>query len=244
MNKFQLTYKPFGKSAILIEWQQEISKNILNNIKDFVSEIEQLKVEEIVELNAVYCSLLVIYKSNKTDFQTLKNKLKNVYDEMEVSGESVRILWEIPVCYDIEFGLDLEFLALEKNMNINEIISLHTNVNYPVYGIGFLPGFLYLGGLSEKLYFPRKKIPRLNVQKGAVAIGGNQTGIYPQKSPGGWNIIGKTPIVLFNVKNKIPCDIKPGDEIKFIKISKEDFYAIAFLLKKGNYQLKKSMLYD
>lgn len=236
MNTFQLTYKPYGNSAILVEWPQKISKEILNDIRLFTTKLENSKIEDVLEFNFVYSSLLVTYKSNGCTFNSIKIKLQLIYNsEQFVPSNFKKTIWKIPVCYDVEFGIDLMYLSIKKNMSIEEIISRHCSVNYTVFGIGFLPGFLYLGGLLEKLHFPRRDKPRLNVLKGSVAIGENQTGIYPQTSPGGWNIIGKTPVSLFTIKSETPCVIKPGDEIQFVPISKENFKKIEF----DNNELKK-----
>lgn len=240
MGNYQLTYKPFGESAILIEWPQIISKKILNDIRIFVAKIESENSENILELNFIYCSLLIIYNSKNNCFNEIKNSLISLYDnEVIVPAKSEKILWHIPVCYDEKFGIDLIYLSSEKKISVEKIISLHSSVDYTVYGIGFLPGFLYLGGLSDKLYFPRRNSPRLNVPKGAVAIGGNQTGIYPQSSPGGWHIIGNTPISLFDVKKETPCVITPGDEIRFKKITKEEYEVIKIAQEQGSYKLKR-----
>lgn len=242
MNNFQLSYKPLGTSAILIEWPPEISKEILNDIRFFVSKIE--KFNEIVECSFIYSSLLVDYNNELTDSSALINKLNKVYKKNVEVLKPKRTLWEIPVCYDEEFGIDLKFLSLEKKISIDEIVSLHSEINYTVYGIGFLPGFLYLGGLDHKLHFSRRNTPRMEVLKGSVGIGGNQTGIYPQTSPGGWHIIGKTPINLFDVNNKIPCFINPADEVKFISVLKEEFSLIDEACKKKSYEPNKFELYD
>lgn len=234
-----MTYKPYGESAILIEWPQIISKEILNDIRVFVAKIEYKNSENILELNFIYCSLLIIYDSKNNCFSEIKHILESLYDEPVVSVKSEKTLWQIPVCYYSSFGIDLTYLSSEKKISVEEIILLHSSVDYTVYGIGFLPGFLYLGGLSDKLYFPRRNSPRLIVPKGAVAIGGNQTGIYPQSSPGGWHIIGNTPISLFDVKKEAPCVVTPGDEIRFKEITKEEYEVIRIAQKQGSYELKR-----
>lgn len=244
MGSYQLSYKPFGESAILVEWPQRISKEILEDICSFVITLEKYMFEEILEFNYVYNSLLICYRSNKFKYTEVENKLNSLYNEEFEIKQTKKVLWTIPVCYDAIFGLDLSFIATENKLVIEEIIELHSNTNYTVYGIGFLPGFLYLGGLNERLYIPRKSTPRLEVPKGAVAIGGNQTGIYPQNSPGGWNIIGKTPVKLFNVKNKKPCVFKPGDEVRFIPIPKEEFEIIENAQKAGKYKFKQTFIND
>lgn len=235
-----MTYKPYGESAILIEWPQLISKEILQDIRFFVAEIELKNDKDILELNFIYCSLLIIYNSKNSCFSEIKHTLESLYEnEFAVTVKSEKTLWQIPVCYDSAFGIDLAYLSSEKKLSVEKIISLHSSVDYTVYGIGFLPGFLYLGGLSEKLYFPRRNSPRLAVPKGAVAIGGTQTGIYPQSSPGGWHIIGNTPISLFDVKKETPSVIIPGDEIRFNPITKEEFEVIKIAQEAGNYKLQR-----
>lgn len=244
MKKFQPTYKPYGNSAILIEWPSEISKEILNDIVLFVKKIHQKNIKQILDINFIYNSILVIYDYKDCTYEIIQDSLIKIYNESTVTIQSKRFLWEIPVCYHEDFGIDLQLLSASKKININEIIKLHTEAVYRVYGIGFLPGFLYLGGLFEKLHFPRQSTPRLLVPKGSVGIGGNQTGIYPQNSPGGWHIIGKTPISLFNAKSKKPCFINPNDEIKFVAIDKHLFFEIEDLCKNGNYFPKSIQLND
>ena len=148
--------------------------------------------------------------------------------------------WEIPVCYDKTFGIDLDEIAQKKRLTIQEIIQLHTSQKYEVFSIGFLPGFLYLGGLDKRLHFDRKSVPRLAVKKGAVGIGGMQTGIYPKTSPGGWQIIGNSPVKFFDVTSEKPCFAKAGDFIKFVPISLEEHQQISEAILKGNYNLKSS----
>ena len=228
---------------MLIEWPNKIAKDILEDIRIFSDKIESNKIKEIHELNFVYASLLIIYNNNLTSFNDLRDKLQLLYDKDNFEKKRHHTLWEIPVCYDEEFGIDLEFLSNEKKLSIDKIVSLHSKAIYTVYGIGFLPGFLYLGGLEKALHTPRRNTPRLEVPKGAIAIGGNQTGIYPQHTPGGWHILGKTPVSLFNSRNEKPCFATPGDKIKFRAISRAEFEMIQIAEDTEVYELKKE-LYD
>lgn len=238
MNLFEPTYKPMGASAILIEWPSEINEEILRDIKIFVSKIENKLIKQILDVNYIYHSILVLYDENEASFDYLKKILKEIYIEETIEYLNEVLFWEIPVCYNEEFGIDLSHLSTKLNLSIEEIITLHCEATYKVFGIGFLPGFLYLGGLSKQLHFPRKMNPRFSVPEGAVGIGKNQTGIYPQESPGGWQIIGRTPISIFNVKNDEPCLIAPGDEIKFVSISKDEYYKLKEADEKGKFKLK------
>jgi len=243
LSQYKLKFKSFGNSAILIEWPQKIAKEILEDIRLFSDRIEIKNIKEIQEVNFVYASLLIIYNHNIISFKDLKKKLQLLYDEDYFAMHRHHTLWEIPVCYDVEFGIDLDFLSTERKLSIDEIISLHSSTIYTIYGIGFLPGFLYLGGLDKALYTPRRSAPRLDVPKGAIAIGGNQTGIYPQHTPGGWHILGKTPVSLFNARNEKPCFATPGDKIKFRPISRAEFEVIQIAEDTEVYELKKE-LYD
>lgn len=242
--KNDLTYKPFGKKAILIEWQPKIEKNILKDIIAFKEKIFRQKQLQIEDIIVGYHSITLKYKQEISNFQEEVIVLQNIYKSTDVLDSKSNVVWEIPVCYNLEFGIDLEVFASEKGMSIDQVIRLHSKPIYTVHFIGFLPGFLYLGGLNATLQMPRKSTPRLTVSKGAVGIGGEQTGVYPNKSAGGWNIIGKTPIPFFNVDAKNACFAKIGDGIKFVPISLEIYTIIEKKVAKNRYQLQKKARND
>ena len=223
----------------MIEWPQEISIEILNDIRVFHDHIKSRNYPEIEEMNFVYASLMVMYKVDKIHFKQLTKLLMNAYKSI---GDGIQKLkkniWEIPVCYHEDYGIDLQEMSELKSISIDEIRTLHSTNYYTVFGVGFLPGFLYLGGLAKEIHLPRKNTPRMSVPKGAVAIGGRQTGIYPQKSPGGWHIIGSTPINMFDVNREFPCEIKPGDEVRFYAISKKSYQILENEQERGIYRLK------
>ena len=220
-----ITYKPFGDKAILIEWQPKIDETILKDMIQFKAKIKA-QVDGVVDVILAYHSITILYKSIIYDFFEKVNDLKTIYLQKVKELEFKSNVWEIPVCYDLEFGLDLEEISKKKQLSILDVIELHTKPIYTVFFIGFLPGFPYLSGLNQQLFFDRKANPRLKVEKGSVAIGGQQTGVYPVSSSGGWNIIGKTPISFFNINNSQPTFLKSGDKIKFVSISKEEFFKI------------------
>jgi inhibitor of KinA len=132
-------------------------------------------------------------------------------------------IWKIPVCYDSTYATDLEEFSKSKKISKNEVIQLHKSKIYDVISMGFLPGFMYLGNTDYKLHCERKLKPSLEIKKGSIGIALNQTCIYPQDSPGGWHIIGVSPLEFFNLKSKSPCFVNPGDKIKFLEISKSTF---------------------
>lgn len=240
---YNLSFKPYGKHAVLVEWAQEINENILLDVISFKSKIEKSNIKQILEIKQSYCSLLVIYDFETKDLNAEISTIKKIYnDKIRLKKLNFR-QWIIPVCYDDVFGIDLESLSLEKKMLKSEIIKLHSEAVYTTYFIGFLPGFLYLGGLDKQLHAPRKSTPRLQIEKGAVAIGGNQTGIYPMTSPGGWNIIGNTPVSLFDVHKNPPCFVSPGDKIKFKPVSISEYNDIKLLVEAGVYQVESEVLH-
>lgn len=237
------TYKPYGDSAILIDWHAEISISISNDILEFYKKIKDLKDKNIVEVIIGYSSLTIVFKKRITDYFKEVKSLKEVYNLKDISFKRTPFIWQIPVCYDVDFGKDLQEMSNITKLEISEIITLHSEKLYRVYFIGFLPGFCYLGGLNERLFLERKPNPRLHVAKGSVAIGGKQTGIYPAESAGGWNIIGKTPVDFFNVCLEHPCFAKAGDFIKFITVGKEEFFQIEKEVKDTSYEISK-VLYN
>ena len=243
MKSFELTYKPFGKSALLIEWPAKMSPEILENILAFNQKIKTADKKYIIEIIQSINSVTVIYQSELISFNKVQSEMDQLYkSESRSVNKNIFRKWKIPVCYDISFGLDLKEMALDKELSISEIIGLHANRSYKIYAIGFLPGFLYLGGLSEELYIPRKSEPRLDITKGAVGIGGTQTGVYPNNSPGGWHIIGNTPISFFDVARESPCFANPGDEIEFVPITKKEHAIIQKQINSGTYKLESEVI--
>ncbi len=242
MNNFKLIYKPFGERFILIEWSPVIDKNILEDVVFYKEKLERALVKEIIYINHAYSSILISYSSIIENIYDDVLILKDIYSSEINIITKPSILWKIPVCYDDEFAIDLNSISLQKKLSKQEIIRLHTQAIYTVFFIGFLPGFLYLGGLNKKIYFPRKSTPRKQIEKGAVGIGGLQTGIYPNESPGGWNIIGNSPINFFNINKKEPSFAKAGDKIQFYAITKKKHNDIKTLVEAGVFQLEGEVL--
>jgi KipI family sensor histidine kinase inhibitor len=241
---FSLTYKPFGESAILIEWPSEMKGEILKDIGSFYQRITQKDVEGVIETIQSINSLTVIYKSDLISSHKLKKSLIKIYAKGFIDIQQKYFLWKIPVCYDSVFSLDLEEISTKIQLPVEDIIQLHTESIYRVFSIGFLPGFLYLGGLDKRLHFDRKSTPRLEVPKGAVGIGGKQTGIYPKSSPGGWQIIGNTPITFFDKTKAVPCFAKPGDQIQFFQISHNEYQQIQRQVSLKEFLIEKEEIDD
>ena len=238
--KFQLTYKLFGRSAILVEWPANISQEIIQEIISFERQVKE--IDAILDTIIAYNSLLIRYQNPIVDKELTISQLKNKYTASSYVIKQDQFLWEIPVCYDASFGIDLEEIANKKKCSVTDIIRLHTETDYIVYFIGFQPGFLYLGGLHQNLHIPRKSNPRVRVDKGSVGIGGAQTGVYPQNSSGGWNIIGKSPLNFFNMKASNPCFAKSGDRIQFVAVDIHTFYQIEREVINQEFIIKKRLL--
>lgn len=244
MDTFQLKYKPYGERSILVEWPSEINETILNDVLNFKNKLKNQYIELRIEIKSAYNSLLITYDDTIDNINDEILDIKSLYSNKKELQKSSIKLWKIPVCYEDEFALDLDDISKQKKFLKTDIVKLHSGAIYTVFFIGFLPGFLYLGGLDEKLCTPRKSTPRLQVKKGAVAIGGNQTGIYPNESPGGWNIIGNSPIVFFDASKDMPCFAKPGDKIQFIQIGMKEYEDISTLIEAGVYQMESEVIND
>lgn len=240
---YNLNYIRFGASAILIEWPQKITTSILDDILLYKRKIEQSNPCSLQYINHAYASLLLHFDKEILDFPSEIKTLEAIYAKSDVSQDVTRKLWKIPVCYDKRFGIDLGNFSKEKNIEIDDIIQRHTSPIYTVFFIGFLPGFLYLGGLDKTLYLPRRSSPRLKIPKGSVAIGGEQTGIYPSESPGGWHIIGNCPLDFFNASKEAPCFAKAGDSLEFYSVSLEEYNSIKASVENGSYQIENKVLH-
>lgn len=239
---FDLTYRRFGEKAILIEWPKIIDENILDDILRFKNSIIRKDIKVVVDVINTYNSLCVIYDINIENINDILLELKSIY---LVSNENTVVqkrLWHIPVCYDEEFAIDSNDLSSKLSLPFLEIIERHVSAIYTIYFTGFLPGFLYLGGLDSTLHINRKSIPNLNIKKGSVGIGGTQTGIYPQDSPGGWHIIGNSPVSFFDINMNKPCFSSPGDKLKFESVSAEEYLTIKKLVAEKTYKNKFDLI--
>lgn len=242
MSSYKLTYTRFSEKSILIQWPEKIDPKILKDLLRYKENILKHSKDRIQVINT-YNALLLAYNTFEIDYKNEIERLKLLRTKAIASKPLQNKLWKIPVCYDVKYGLDLEELAAAKNISIAELIKWHTKALYKVYFIGFLPGFLYLGGLDNRLIMPRRQSPRPHILKGAVGIGGEQTGIYPNASPGGWNIIGNSPITFFDAESPHPCFANAGDSIQFVAVDMCVHADIIERIKNGNYKLE-SEVYD
>ena len=236
INQENFIIEPAGDAAIVVRYGNEIEYSVHRKVQMLSNYLTQNSFKGFIECIPSYTSLTVFYdpllveKSHaykvgkmvspyKDVRSIIEDMLTNLKDEEIETHRTV----EIPVCYGGECGPDLEFVAKQNNLTTDEVISLHSGGEYLVYMLGFAPGFPFLGGMSEKIATPRRSTPRTSIPAGSVGIAGKQTGVYPISTPGGWQLIGQTPLSLFLSEKEPPSLLQAGDIVKFYPISYNDF---------------------
>ncbi|MGB7393224.1 MAG: 5-oxoprolinase subunit PxpB [Pricia sp.] len=243
MSAYKISIRPFGIHSILVEWPDRVEEAILDDMLQFIQHLREHCLEdEQWEMVPAYNSVTLIHRQKPIAFEKFKAQLLDWYGQDKQDMTREKILWRLPVCYDLEFGIDLKEVADRAGCSIDKIIELHTENRYTVYGIGFLPGFMYLGGISEQLEIPRKPSPRPKVLRGSVGLAGKQTGIYPQNSPGGWNIIGNCSVPMFDPQKSEPCFVSVGDKVQFYAIEKAEYDLHKIEGEVGIYKVEKIIL--
>ncbi len=226
-----------GDSSLLIVFGNEISPQLNAKVSAMVRLLRSTKIEGIVGLIPSYCAILINYNPGILTFSEIRSRIENLLKIGETSGEvKQKKIYEIPVCYGGEFGPDLQNIAEHAGLSEEEVIRLHSSVDYLIYMIGFLPGFCYLGGLDERIHTPRLTTPRLKIKEGSVGIGGSSTGIYPMESPGGWQLMGLTPVRTYDPGRETPILLEAGNYIRFIPIDEKEYYRIK--ADAGTYECK------
>ena len=223
-------FLPAGDSAIAVEFGREIDLNINNQVAAMRTVIEAAidegKLKGIVELVPTYGSLLVVYDQLAVGYAGLIGQLKILAEGLEGVEIPDREVVEIPVVYGGEYGPDLGIVAQLNSLSEDEVIKRHSEAEYPIYMLGFVAGFPYLGGMDKSIAAPRKQTPRLKIPAGSVGIAGQQTGIYSVESPGGWQIIGRTPLKLYDADGEKPILLRAGQSIRFKPITEAEYEAM------------------
>lgn len=233
MSTASLTIKPFGATTLLIEWPPAVDEATLRDIMAFDAVVRM--AEDVIDTVIAYHSLTIRY-AGAIDHEAQAQRWTEVYESRSTPEPAPSTCWHLPVCYDPDCAPDLRELARARGLGVADVIERHTAPSYLVHFIGFQPGFLYLGGLDERLHTPRRSRPRVRVPAGSVGIGGGQTGIYPREGPGGWTLIGRSPIDLFDVTRDPPCFARSGDRVRFRPIDSTTFERIAGKVRAGCYQ--------
>jgi KipI family sensor histidine kinase inhibitor len=212
-----------GEDAMILYLGDETSPEVSARVQAAVTAIEDALGNDLVDLVPSYASLLIIYNAMTTDHLSVAHRVreatKNLQNAMAGEGNSV----VLPVYYDPEVGEDLEALAGNAGLSTDEVIALHSAEEYRVYAIGFAPGFAYLGEVDERIAAPRLATPRQKVPRGAVAIADRQTAVYPAVSPGGWNLIGRCPVRMFDPQAQPTMPVAVGDRVRFEPVNRDRF---------------------
>ena len=219
--------EPLGDSALLVRVVEEFeAEESLDAVLRATRQLEIAQIPGVTGFAPAYTTIGVFFDPSQTEtFDEFRAGIERALQTDVDSGSRTGATIEVPVCYDDEFAPDLEEIAQHSGLSQAEIVRRHAEAVYRVSCVGFTPGFPYFSGLPRELATPRRASPRKEIPAGAVAIGGTQTGIYPRKSPGGWNIIGRTPLRLFDVERNPPALFKAGDRVRFRKISRQEFDA-------------------
>lgn len=229
---------PAGDSALIVEFDGGISPEVNARVHALHRRISKKKTDGIIEVIPAFRSLLVSYDPLKIKYDKLKKILMKSVPGDEAAAEGQYSVFHIPVCYGGELGEDLRDVAEHTGLTVEEVIALHSKKQYLIYMLGFLPGFPYLGGLDERLFTPRLASPRTVIPAGSVGIGGEQTGIYPLPSPGGWRLIGRTPVKLYDAGRQESVLYRAGDYIKFDPVSYEEYKETQERIDTGDYRYR------
>lgn len=233
---------PAGDHAMVVEFGSIIAENINQKVHALAGWIEEKQIEGVVELLPTFRSLMIYYDCHVVSFEQLKRKVSEFDDTKVSAGAEKKKITKVPCCYGARFGSDLHDMEKILGIDKDEIIRIHSSVCYKIYMLGFLPGFVYLGGLDKRIEVPRLSSPRVKINPGSVGIGGNQTGVYPVASPGGWRLIGGTPLDFYDPDREKPILCNAGEYIRFVPIHIDEYYDIRHLVLKGQYE--PEVIYD
>jgi inhibitor of KinA len=228
--------KPLGDSTILVRVAEDFERapeETLNAVLSAQAGIKAAQIPGVVEVAPAYTTVALFYQPwraveggapAENVFSWMEQQIRSALSNLKsFEAELKRSPIQIPVCYEAEFGIDLEHVAQHAGIHWTEVVDLHCSADYRVHCVGFTGGFPFLGGLPRKIATPRRDVPRKEIPAGSVGIGGTQTGIYPIKSPGGWNVIGRTPLRLFDPQKNPPVLLRAGDRVRFRAITREEF---------------------
>jgi inhibitor of KinA len=219
-----ILFYPLGDAAIVVQFGRDISNTTHDLIRSVCNYLEEYSFDGFIEYVPAFTTISIFYDPVIVSYQSVQSDLEEMLtDVMEHPGESVSRIVEIPVLYGGTEGPDLDFVAAHSKLTSEEVIRLHTAAEYLVHMIGFAPGFPYMAGMNEQIATPRRETPRSKIAPGSVGIAGTQTGVYPIETPAGWQIIGRTPINLFDAGRAVPALLRAGDRVRFVPIAETEF---------------------
>lgn len=224
-----------GDTSLAVVFGNEICEDINTKIRAFDELLNEEQIDGVYETVPTYCSLTVHYAPEKIRFEALAEKLEALLAVSHKAQKLNTIVMEIPVVYGGAYGPDLETVAAHNGMSVEDVIRIHSGAEYLIYMLGFTPGFSYMGGMDESIATPRLKTPRVLIPAGSVGIAGKQTGIYPIDSPGGWQLIGRTPVKLYDANRDTPILLDAGLHVKFIPVDEAEYKRIETRIAQGRY---------
>ena len=232
---------PAGDLSLIVEFGNEISTECNDKVMQLNQCIRRDKVKGVVETVPTFRSLLIYYDPITISYKKLCKYIKSVSEQKGNKTIKQKRIIEIPVCYGGQYGEDFGDVVRHTGLSEEELINVHSCKDYLIYMLGFLPGFPYLGGMDNRLNTPRLSNPRTSIPAGSVGIGGEQTGIYPIASPGGWRLIGRTPLKLYDSERDNPTLYQAGDYIRFKPVTQEEYQMIEDAVNQRNYQCRVFM---
>ncbi len=236
-----LEFKFINEQSIMIYFNNHIEAETFQKVQQVEQYIKLQNNPAIIEMVPSYRAILLYIDTNQSDIKKIVSELK--LDQLDLAQFNNEVTHHktvhIPVLYGGEYGQDLGEVANHNEISTDEVVQMHTNNTYLIYMLGFMPGFPFLGGLHAKLHTPRRQDPRTRIPAGSVGIANNQTGLYPKESPGGWQIIGRTPLNVFDINREAMCLYAAGDYIKFYSITEATYHEIVEEQKHNNFNIDK-----
>jgi len=223
-----------GDTALIIEFGDRIERGLSDRVLALAHGLERTGLPGVVEIVPAFRSLAIHYDPTRIGATGLATQIRAVLDSPEIGGAVARLL-TLPACYAPAFAPDLDDVAAAAGLSREDVIARHSDATYHAYMIGFLPGFAYLGDLDPALHLPRRPTPRRQVAAGSIAIATGLTAVYPVASPGGWHLIGRTPVRMFDPRAPVPSLIRPGDRVRFSPVSADAYARLAALCARGRY---------
>lgn len=236
--QLEVNIKPLGDSALIVQLGEGINPTLHKQVKSLSEILSRIPFKGIIEFVPAYNNITVYYNpflvhnsqpGSTSAYHKVASHIKKLAQQIILDKDTDTRIVTIPVCYGGKFGPDLENVATLHKLSKEEVIDIHTSSECLVYMLGFAPGFPFMGGMDERIASPRRETPRLSIPRGSVGIAGKQTGIYSLETPGGWQIIGRTPLDLFLPKESPPTLLQAGDQIRFVSISPEEYLAYEVL---------------